>query len=396
MSQSATATTPIHLINQSHALPPCLQELARQSTLSFDLEFDSNSYSYGVTLCVIQVATAHHCYVIDGLAGLDLRPLYALFEAAHIQKIVHAPGEDLRLLHSLGCYPKNVFDTEVVARLLNYEQTSLTVLLREKLGFEMNKKQQRSNWLQRPLSAAQVRYAADDVIWLAALKAVLEAEAAAKGLLPFVAEEQALLSTTIYTPAPPTDFLKPADRYLLSPWEQYITAGLLRYRDDLARSINRPAYQVMSEDLVRELAAGTRLPQSLADSTGVHPRFKNNRFAAQLEKELSRLHKAAADQNLSTQKPTRPRLTPSQQAALRQAASDRENVFAPIQQALVQRFGEHTARYLLSNKMVNEILRGAVGLRQLKPAYRQAVIREIAAAKGFNLHRYDNGTATEG
>lgn len=391
MHLPSPANNPVSFIDQPHTLRQSLQELERCDVLSFDLEFDNNSYGYGVTLCLVQVATPQACYVIDPLANLDLSGLYALFESARIQKIVHAPGEDLRLLHSLGCYPKNLFDTEVAAKLLNYEPTSLTVLLRDKLAVSMDKKQQRSNWLRRPLTEAQVRYAAEDVIWLHPLKAILEAEAKERNLLPFVQEEQALLSTTLYPVVAKADFLKPADLYTLSPREQFVANELFRYRDELARKMNRPPYQVMSEELVRELAAGTRLPESLAAGTEVHPRFRNSRFATQLRKQLEQAQKAAAAQNLSSQKQRRPKPTAAQQAAMRKAAGDRETIFAPIKQALEQRFGSHAARFLLSNKMVNSLLNGSLTLQDL-PAYRQALIRDMAAAAGIDLDGYDGGT----
>ncbi|RYZ53832.1 MAG: ribonuclease D, partial [Chitinophagaceae bacterium] len=337
MSAPANQKCPVYLVDRPDSLQQCLQDLEQYDTLSFDIEFDNNSYGYGVTLCVVQVATPQACYVIDGLAGLDLGGLYALFESAQIQKLVHAPGEDLRLLHSLRCFPQNLYDTEVVARLLNYEQTSLTVLLGEKLGFGMDKKQQRSNWLRRPLTDAQVQYAADDVIWLHPLKKVLEKEASDRGLLPFVLEEQELLSATIYPAVVKTDFLKPADLHHLSPREQYLLNDLLRYRDELARNINRPAYQVLPEDVVRGLAAGTLQPETVLEIPGVHPRFKNNGFVGQLQKQLVQARKAADSQNLSPVKQGRPRQSPAQQASARHAEDDKETLFVPIKQAIEQR-----------------------------------------------------------
>lgn len=385
---SITGNKPVYLIDRQEQLQECLQALEGHNTLSFDIEFDNNRFGYGVTLCLVQVATPQSCFVIDGLAHLNLGGLYALFENAAIQKIVHAPGEDLRLLHSLGCIPQNLFDTEVTARLLNYEFTSLTALLRDKLDFGMDKKQQKSNWLRRPLSEAQVLYAADDVIWLHPLKAVLEAEANEKGLLPFVQEEQNLLSTTIYTPAPKINFLKPADLYNLSPREQYITNELLRFRDELARGINRPPFQVMSEELVRELAAGTLRPEHIIDEPGVHPRYRNSRFAGQLSRQLAQARKAAAAQNLSDEIQRRPRLSAAEGALIGKMGQDREQIFMPIQEALIQRFGAHASKLLLSNKAVNDLLKGALTLQDIKPAYRQRLIREIAAASGIDLGRY--------
>lgn len=379
----------MYFIDQSNKLLPCLEALGQCDTLSFDLEFDNNSYGYGVTLCLVQIATPAVCYVIDPLAGLELSGVYALFESPRIQKIVHSPGEDLRLLHSLGCYPKNLYDTEVAARLLNYEFTSLSALLRDKLNFGMDKKQQRSNWLRRPLTDAQVQYAADDVIWLHRLKAVLEPEVNERGLAPLVQEEQELLSTTIYPVVAKTDFLKPADLYHLSPREQYITSELFRFRDNLARSINRPPYQVMGEDVVRRLATGDCPPQSIPDNRDVHPRFRNSRFAGRLATELERLKKAAAAQQLSSSVERPPRRTPADHAAIRKAADDRTLVFAPIQQALIQQYGIHAARFMLSNNMVNSLLKGAITLPEIKPAYRRALIRTIAAEAGLDLAAYE-------
>jgi ribonuclease D len=310
-----------------------------------------------------------------------------LFEQPGIQKIVHAPGEDLRLLHSLGCYPQNIFDTEVVARLLNYEQTSLTTLLRDKLNHEMSKKHQKSNWLRRPLSEGQVQYAADDVIWLHPLKDLLTAEAEEKGLMPYVRDEQEMLSTTIHRQAAKTSFLKPSDLANLSPQEQHLTNELLRYRDELARSINKPPYQVLTEELVRELASGARSPESIIEEAGLHPRFRNSRFAMQLANLIHHTRAAGKTEGLSAEKQGRPRLTDAQHTAMRKAAHDREQVFAPIQAALVSRFGPYAAQFMLSNRLVNDIARGAVALQDL-PAYRQTLFRDIAASLGLDLSSY--------
>lgn len=389
MRLSAAGNIPIHLINKPDSLQESLQELARSPTISVDLEFDNNSYGYGVTLCLVQVATPAACYIIDPLANLDLGGLYALFSDPNIQMLVHSPGEDLRLLHSLCCYPQNLFDTEIAARLLNYEKTSLTVMLQEKLGVGMDKKLQRSNWLRRPLSEEQLLYAAEDVLWLHPLKEILLAEAAERNLLPFIQEEQELLDATRYPVSAKTTFLKPADQYNLSPRDQYILNELLRYRDELARELNRPPYQVMSEEMVKELAAGTRIPESIIDSAGVHPRIKNSSIANEFASRLEGARKEAAAQQLPTEKTRAPRLTSDRQAAMRKAADDKEKVFAPIQQALEQRLGSYAAKVILNNRVVNELLNCSITLQDIKPVYRQELIREVATAAGISLKEYE-------
>ncbi|HET7898211.1 MAG TPA: hypothetical protein VFL47_11085, partial [Flavisolibacter sp.] len=136
-------------------------------------------------------------------------------------------------------------------------------------------------------------------------------------------------------------------------------------------------------------------PDSIVEAPGIHPRFRNSRFATQLQKHLEQARKTAAIQNLSSQKQRRPKPTPAQQVRLRDAAGDRENVFAPIRQALEQQFGSHAAKFMLSNKMINSLLNGSILLQEL-PLYRQELMREIAAAAGIALDRYGNEPKMDG
>lgn len=364
----------------------CLNTLHSQQRLAFDLEFDSHRHAYGTTLCLIQVATPEACYIIDPLAGIRLGGLYDVFGDEQIQKIVHSPGEDLRLLHSLECYPKNLFDTEVVAKLLNYEQTSLAAMLELKLGYSLNKAQQRSNWLRRPLSEEQIQYAAEDVTGLHALQESLLAEAEAKGIMSFVAEEQSALSTTIYKAEPKDSFLKTGDLANLSPYDQHILNALFIYRDELAKSLNKPAYQVMDESLLRDVASGAIAPVDAPFAKGVYGGYRNERFGRQLATKLKSIQTEAEDLALSRRRP--PRQYTDGRVNKAAMMEQKEAIFTPIQQVLAQRFGEHAGRFILSNGTVTEVLKGNMKIGQIKRQYKGALIREIAAAAGIDISAY--------
>ena len=61
----------------------------------------------------------------------------------------------------------NIFDTQLAQALLdNNFSISYQGLVEEKLGIVLEKKETRSNWLRRPLSDAQLKYAALDVEYL--------------------------------------------------------------------------------------------------------------------------------------------------------------------------------------------------------------------------------------
>lgn len=389
MTAAIHKNKPIHFIETADQLTLHLQDLNKCTSIAFDLEFDSHHHAYGVTLCLIQIASPEASYVIDPFAEIDLDGVYQLFEEERIQKIVHSPGEDLRLLHRSQCFPKNLFDTEVVAKLLNYEQTSLAAMLQEKLGLTMSKQQQKSNWLRRPLSPEQIQYAADDVAWLHALKAELVEEAIPKGLMDFIEEEQAALSTTIYRAEVKDNFLKPADKYNMSPYDQYVLNALLVYRDGLAQKVNKPAFQVMSEDIARALAAGTMQPDDVLYEKGVHRNFKNERFADELADRLDQFHAKATALKLLKTLPPREYFTPEQQAAKEKANRDRANKFVPVQQALAEQFGTHAARLILSTTAVNELLSKAISMNGLKHPYRQNLVKNAAASLGIDLSEYE-------
>ena len=386
---TAARQKPLRFIDTLAALQKCTDELSACDTIAFDLEFDSHNHSYGVTLCLIQVAAPDCCYVIDPFAVTGLSKLYALLEDERILKIVHSPGEDLRLLHSLQCYPKNLFDTEVAARLLNNEHTSLAAMLQEKLDHTMNKQQQRSNWLRRPLTPEQLLYAADDVAWLHALKEILEGEAKQKGLMSFVEEEQTALSTTIYRQETKDFFLKPADLRTLSAYEQYVLNALLIYRDNLAKQLNKPAYQVLDEQLLRAIAAGTFQPGDLTEAKGVHRSLKNAGFAAKVSAYLQSIRSEADRLGHVHTMPARQRLLLGQRADRDMAAQDKEAKFAPVQQALVKRFGEHAARFILSNGMANDLLKRTTTISSIKRSYKQTLIRSTAATLSIDLSSYE-------
>lgn len=205
--------------------------------------------------------------------------------------------------------------------------------------------------------------------------------------MDFVNEEQAALSKTIYTQDATDDFLKPADRAALSPWEQYQLTGLLRYRDDIARRLARPPYQVMGEDLVRELAAGDCTAADSLTDRRVHPRYRNPRAVAALAEIIHRLRTEADARGLSKKRPPRPRPTPAQQAARSEAAYHREHLFVPIREALRNRFGLYATQLLLSDRLITDLLTGATSLRNLPP-YRQALFVQAAAELGLDLGEY--------
>ena len=379
---------PIEYIHLPSQLPACLRTLEASDKLAFDLEFDRDRYTYGFDLCLIQIATPEHCFVIDPMSDIDIAPLFRLLETSNALKLVHCPGEDLRLLHSLGCYPTQLADTEVLARLLNYEQTSLSNLLQRHCNVVLNKKLQTSNWGRRPLSMSQIDYAAADVLYLFDLYEQLHSLANEKKLLPMVQEEMAALNMVRYSLEPKTYFLKKNDRQFMSAYDQYVLNELFVYRDELARKKNKPAHQIMAEEWVRQIAYKKIPIHELPKLQGVHPMLKSNDGVRQFEQRWHIINEQAKAQNLSRKKAGF-QLSSEEREAIEQkrnrSETARKNIFIPIQQHIANRFGEHTSRYLLSTTLVNDLLKGDTRIAQLKPGYRPQLIADAAEALSLNI-----------
>ncbi len=374
---------PYKLIDTPATFTAAMEVLRRQPSIAFDLEFDSNYRRYGTTMCLIQITTADgENLIVDPLANLDLVPLFAIFEDSNILKIMHSPGEDLRILHGLGCYPTPLWDNETTARVLDYEKTSLSALLEEKLNIVLSGAQQRSNWFTRPLSEAQLVYAAADAAHLHELKAILDAEAETKGLMLLVQSEQEFLAQKRIEAPDENVFLKPADVRGLTPWQQHILHAVLAERDAMARARNRPAFQIADAALLRTLVADEAgmSPESAIYKSLQKP-YNTTEYSTRLLEAYANALREAQEQKLSTSMPRRQRNNDYNQA-------DKDVLFAPVQAALAGRFGLYAARFMLSNGAVGDLLSHKKTLATLGSKLRKEAILEEAGKLGLDMSGY--------
>lgn len=379
----------IQYITAADDLQQCLQYLAQQQVIAFDLEFDKNNYAYGFNLCLIQIAAGTECYLIDPMVGLDVTPVFRLLEDPAILKVVHSPGEDLRLLHSLKSYPKNLFDTQVAIRLLNHEKISLADALENVLGIKADKKMQRSNWMKRPLTNEQLAYAANDVWYLIALQQKLQQLAMETGVHAFMEEEFSFLETTIYEEGDKENFLKESEMASMSDYHQYVLNGLLKVRDVAARRLNKPPSWVIPNDTVRDVVYGKQHISSFLTWQGVHPAIKNNRFKAELQKTYSELTEAAKDLSKKSKSLFFTAEQRNERARMKEETEKvREAVFKPVQNELECRYGTHTGKFILGDGAVGRLIRKEMRLADIKENYRRQLIISTADGLGVDITPY--------
>jgi ribonuclease D len=151
--------------------PEGLESLCRQlrshDWFTLDTEF-LREKTYRPRLCLLQVANPGVIACIDPLALPSLEPLLELLFDPAITKVLHAAHQDLEIFFEMrGTVPTPIFDTQIAATLLGQgEQIGYGALVKEVLGVDLEKAHARADWCQRPLDAAQLSYAADDVRYL--------------------------------------------------------------------------------------------------------------------------------------------------------------------------------------------------------------------------------------
>lgn len=382
----------IILIESEKDLTLVVSDLSQKSEIAVDLEFDNNRYRYGFTLCLIQVATRSHCYIIDPFKCKNLDGLFDVFRNQQITKIMHCPGEDLRLLHSMGCYPQQVLDTDFCGRLLNYENPSLANLLGQLFNITLDKRHQTSNWHNRPLSREQVEYAAMDVLWLFELKDFLWNRIEHTRLFEVLLDEIQYLNEVRYQPGDKENLLTKADRAALTDHDQFVLNELLKFRDKMASVFNLPPAHVISNSLMRMIVSGEIDLNDWVNQKDMYSAIKNEKFQRMIQKEYQQALRQAKEKNIlkikSRVKREEDEMGESMLFNKAEILALKEKYLRPVQQELMRMFGEHTGKFLLGEGVSNDIIRGKNRIRDLKGRKRQELILETAESLGIDLGTY--------
>ena len=155
-------------IDNAQALDELCQQFKDDNWLAVDTEFVRDS-TYYPEFCLLQIGNQAISACIDVLAIDDLSCVIELLFNPSCIKVFHAASQDLELFYHL-CQrvPQPLFDTQIAAPLLGFpEQVGYATLVSQYLGVHLGKGQQRTDWSKRPLSQAQLSYAAGDVAYLA-------------------------------------------------------------------------------------------------------------------------------------------------------------------------------------------------------------------------------------
>ena len=246
----------IQNIDTQEKLLAFCESLAGSDWIALDTEFMRES-TYYPKLCLLQVGTPDITGCIDPLAIRDLDPILDVIFDPSITKVVHAGSQDLEILYHLrGSVPAPMFDTQVAAPLLGFpEQAGYARLVEDILGKRLDKIHTRADWSHRPLTEAQLTYAAEDVIYLCKIYTHLRDELTRRNRLDWLSDDFAALSDSARYENPPEQaWRRIKAAYKLRKPELAILQSLAAWREQAAQSQNKPRGWLMKDDVLMDIA----------------------------------------------------------------------------------------------------------------------------------------------
>ena len=239
------------MIQTTAALADLAARIAGADRVGVDTEADS-LHCYQEKVCLVQVGLPGADELADPLAGLDLTPL--LEALAGTEMVMHGADFDLRMLYRLGLdTPSGVFDTMIAARLTGADRYGYAALVAEHFGDTLPKGQQKANWGRRPLGPDLARYARNDTHYLLPLAERLERRLTELGRLEWLEQacRRAVDHARVTRRRDPETEWRVRGSHVLGPRASAVLRALWRWREEEARTIDRPPFHILSNaDLV--------------------------------------------------------------------------------------------------------------------------------------------------
>ena len=242
------------LIDDDSQLKAFVKRCCTSPYMAIDTEF-LREKTYYARLCLIQVAIEGEVAIIDPFAIKDITLLNDVLTSPDVVKIFHASSQDIEILyHETGVVPRPVFDTQIAAALLGKsQQASYSSLVSSYCSVNLPKKDSFTDWSQRPLKDSQIRYAADDVVYLPQIYYDMVEVLNEKNRLHWLDEAFEEISS------PEKYEIKPEERYRklrrvnqLNAQQMAAAREFAAWRELKAQKINVPRKWIVSDEQIVE------------------------------------------------------------------------------------------------------------------------------------------------
>ena len=280
-------------VDRQEELSGLARTLESQSLIGVDTEF-LRERTFFPKLCLLQISADGGIWCVDTLRGGSLEPLVNALTAPQTRKVIHAARQDLEAFYlTTKRVISPVFDTQIAAGCIGLKpQIGYAELVKTLLDVTIPKGQTRTDWSKRPLSAAQLEYAADDVLYLGELAERLMARLRELGREHWAAEDCAALENPrLYEPEPALAWERLRGIAQLDPKPRARAKVLAVWREKLARERDLPRAWIIPDPAIFAVAQANPVSRSALGALNAMPAKFNDAFATSL---LHALHDGSA------------------------------------------------------------------------------------------------------
>jgi ribonuclease D len=248
-------------IDSAAKLAKLIEELRPQHEIGIDTEFISEG-RYEPHLCLLQIAADMRVWIVDPLAVQNLSELWALLTEPGRELVTVAARQEIKFVDKGAAHPPaKILDLQIAAGLVGYGYPlSHTNLVLRVLGEKIHGGESFTDWRRRPLTPVQLKYAADDVRYLLAMREKLLARAERMNRRPWVEAE---CDRMVHEVLREEERWRISGSARLSRRQLGVLRELWRWRDRSARNMNLPANRVLGDSMLVDVAK--RSPKSSED-----------------------------------------------------------------------------------------------------------------------------------
>ena len=281
------------IVESNIALEKNLKLVENEEYISIDTEFIRDN-TYFSKLCLIQVASKSHSFIIDPLKeDVNLDSFRKILKKNSIIKIFHSGRQDMEIFyHLFGELPKPIYDTQIAAMVCGFgDQVSYENLVHTLLNIKIDKSSRISNWSFRPLTEKQIIYALSDVTHLVRIYEKLKNQISNGNRSLWIEDEmKSLTEINNYKINPSEAWMRIK---IKSTKREYLNRVkfLAEWRENVSIKSNIPRNRIMRDDTLLDLASIN--PKSNEDFKRIRS-FNIDRDAKKINQISEILNKAQA------------------------------------------------------------------------------------------------------
>lgn len=219
---------------------------------------------------LVQLGAGEEFFLIDPEVAENSEGFRQALGDPGVVKLLYAMSEDLELFrHWLDVEPRGIIDLQIGAAMAGAGfSVGYAKLVETLFGETLDKTATRSDWLKRPLSDAQQRYAIEDIRFLEPLYHWVMPRLSGRGLDRALIEESSRFAEEqAEQENPERHYLKLRAGWTLTTAQQRALRELVIWREQQCRKLDRPRNRVLADPVLIGIAE--RMPSSTRALSGI-------------------------------------------------------------------------------------------------------------------------------